>query len=67
VGNKGLPLDSVTGTLRNFSGGSLNWTIETRCAEDLVCGRIGCKQLETPVNKACVRPRTKDDNDQGTN
>ncbi|MFS8066849.1 MAG: hypothetical protein ACMG6S_10805 [Byssovorax sp.] len=67
VANKGLPLDSVTGTLRNFSGGSLNWTIEARCPEDLVCGRAGCKPLETPMNEACVRPRTQADNDQGTN
>jgi hypothetical protein len=67
VGNKGLPLDSVTGTLRNFSGGSLNWTIETRCPDDLVCGRDGCQPVEKPLNEACVRPRTKDDNDQGTN
>lgn len=27
---------SVTGTLANFSGGNLNWTIEARCAADLV-------------------------------
>jgi hypothetical protein len=67
LANKGLPLDSVTGTLRNFSGGSLNWTIETRCSEDLACGRVGCVLQALPSDKACVRPRTQDDNDQGTN
>ena len=67
VANKGLLLDSVTGTLRNFSGGSLNWTIETRCPDDLVCGRVGCISQAKPSNLACVRPRTKDDNDEGTN
>jgi len=34
---KGQTLQYLTGTLRNFSGGSLNWTIETRCADDLGC------------------------------
>lgn len=65
VANKGLLLDAVTGTLRNFSGGTLNWTIETRCKADLVCGRDGCAAL--PSDTACVRLRTQDDNDQGTN
>ena len=37
VEHKGEQIAYVTGTLRNFSGGSLNWTIETRCSEDLVC------------------------------
>ena len=67
VGNKGLPLDAVTGTLRNFSGGSLNWTIETRCPEDLACGRVGCVPQALPSDQACVRLRTQSDNDQGTN
>jgi hypothetical protein len=67
VANKGLPLDSVTGTLRNFSGGSLNWTIETRCPDDLACGRVGCVPQALPSDKACVRLRTEADNDQGTN
>lgn len=67
LANKGLPLDAVTGTLRNFSGGSLNWTIETRCPDDLACGRVGCVPQAIPSDKACVRPRTLDDNDQGTN
>lgn len=67
VANKGLLLDSVTGTLRNFSGGSLNWTIEARCPDDLACGRVGCVPQAKPSTEACVRPRTKDDNDEGTN
>lgn len=67
VANKGLPLDAVTGTLRNFSGGSLNWTIETRCPDDLACGRVGCVPQALPSDQACVRLRTQDDNDQGTN
>jgi hypothetical protein len=67
VANKGLPLDSVTGTLRNFSGGSLNWTIETRCPDDLACGRVGCVPQALPSDQACVRLRTQSDNDQGTN
>ncbi len=67
VGNKGLPLDAVTGTLRNFSGGSLNWTIETRCPDDLACGRVGCVPQALPSDQACVRLRTQSDNDQGTN
>jgi hypothetical protein len=67
VANKGLLLDSVTGTLRNFSGGPLNWTIEARCRDDLACGRDGCVPQAKPPNEACVRPRTQDDNDEGTN
>ena len=67
VANKGLPLDAVTGSLRNFSGGSLNWTIETRCPDDLACGRVGCVPQALPSAQACVRLRTQDDNDQGTN
>jgi len=65
---KGKTLTSVTGTLRNFSGGSLNWTIETRCPDDLVCdGNPACAAAAIPSSKACVRLRTVDDNDQGTN
>ncbi len=65
--HKGEVLVSVTGTLRNFSGGSLNWTIETRCEDDLVCAGDGCVPAALPSDKACVRLRTVDDNDQGTN
>ncbi|UQA63347.1 hypothetical protein [Polyangium aurulentum] len=65
---KGKLLKSVTGTLRNFSGGSLNWTIETRCPDDLVCdGNPACVSSKIPSSKACVRLRTIGDNDQETN
>lgn len=66
--HKGEPLASVTGTLRNFSGGSLNWTVETRCPDDLVCTiASACAAKELPSSEACVRLRSIDDNDQGTN
>jgi hypothetical protein len=66
--NRGEVLGSVTGTLRYFSGGTLNWTIETRCPDDLACSQLGCGASQ-PVSSqtACVRLRTVDDNDQGTN
>jgi hypothetical protein len=68
TGHKGEVLDAVTGTMRNFSGGSLNWTIETRCSDDLVCQTQGCSKMTVPSTKACVLPfRTIDDNDQGSN
>jgi hypothetical protein len=65
--HKGEVLTAVAGTLRNFSGGTLNWTIETRCPDDLVCNSKGCVPQELPSTKACVRLRTTDDNDQGSN
>jgi hypothetical protein len=65
--NRGTVLDAVTGTLRNFSGGNQNWTIETRCPDDLVCGAEGCSPMVKDSKTACVRLRTIDDNDQGTN
>ncbi len=66
--HKGEELASVTGTLRNFSGGSLNWTIETRCSDDLACASSDCV-VKTPMTsrKACVRLRSLDDNDSETN
>lgn len=66
--HRGETLDAVTGTLRNFSGGNLNWTIETRCPDDLVCQTEGCG-AKAPISsqQACVRLRTLNDNDQGTN
>jgi len=67
TGHKGELLDAVTGTLRNFSGGSLNWTIETRCADDLVCQGGACVKAIVPSTKACVRLRTIYDNDQASN
>jgi hypothetical protein len=66
--HKGRILRAVTGTMRNFSGGSLNWTIETRCPDDLVCDDAACAtDAPVPSSAACVRLRTDDDNEQGTN
>jgi len=68
TGHQGELLDSVIGTLRNFSGGSLNWTIETRCPDDLLCKTQGCNTAGNWSEKqACVRLRTVEDNDQGSN
>lgn len=62
--HRGEVLDFVTGTLRNFSGGSLNWTIETRCTDDLVCqDSVGCVPSPKSSQEACVRLRTADDNE----
>lgn len=66
--HRGELLGSVTGTLRNFSGGSLNWTVETRCPDDLACADKGaCVSTPLPSSQSCVRLRSIDDNDQGTN
>ena len=68
VANRGATLNAITGALRNFSGGDLNWTIEARCPDDLVCGIEGCASEIKPPNVACVKLReTEDDNDEGTN
>ncbi|MBK9266766.1 MAG: hypothetical protein IPM54_44150 [Polyangiaceae bacterium] len=67
VGHKGEVLTAVTGTLRNFSGGSLNWTIEARCPDDLLCQTQGCAEEDLPPTQACIRIRTNDDPDQSTN
>lgn len=53
----------LTGTLRTFSGGSLNWTIEARCADDFVyCdpGDTQCQANASPksIQEACVQRRT---------
>jgi hypothetical protein len=66
--HRGETLAAVTGTLRNFSGGTFKWTIETRCSDDLACSTTGCGPM-APLSskKACVRLRNIDDNDQGTN
>jgi hypothetical protein len=70
---RGKTLPFVTGTLRNFSGGDLNWTIETRCSVDLICddpSQSACAQgLTEPVSSqiACVEPRTTDDPNEATN
>ncbi|KYF80113.1 hypothetical protein BE11_14865 [Sorangium cellulosum] len=65
--HRGQALGAVTGTLRNFSGGSLNWTIEARCPDDLVCDAPGCAPAAKTSKEACVRPRSLDDNDAETN
>lgn len=68
VKHKGKSLAYVTGTLRNFSGGSLNWTVETRCSEDLVCAfDDACVEAPVPASQACITPATEADNDSGTN
>ncbi|MEZ4227039.1 MAG: hypothetical protein R3B13_39235 [Polyangiaceae bacterium] len=70
---RGKTITALTGTLRNFSGGSLNWTIEARCSSDLVCNepsQTACVEgPQAPVSSqiACVFPRTKDDPNEGTN
>lgn len=61
--HRGEVLDAVTGTLRNFSGGSLNWTLETRCSDDLVCMATGCEAAIKPSSEACVRLRSQNDNE----
>jgi hypothetical protein len=68
VKNRGKTIAFVSGTLRNFSGGDLNWTIETRCSEDLVCNfDEACAPEPLPSNVACTTPPTEEDNDAGTN
>ncbi|MFT3776154.1 MAG: hypothetical protein QM820_63230 [Minicystis sp.] len=65
---RGQVIGSITGTMRKFSGGTLNWTIETRCPDDLACGFPGCGASQAISSQtACVRLRTTDDNDEGTN
>lgn len=68
VAARGKDLLAVTGTMRNFSGGKLNWTVETRCVDDLVCAKeLGCPRQEVvPTDQACVRLRTGSGNDEGT-
>lgn len=64
----GETITSITGTMRNFSGGTLNWTIETRCTDDLVCSFTdACQKKVLSSKEACVRLRTTDDPDEGTN
>jgi hypothetical protein len=78
---KGQSFIWVTGSLRNFSGGSLNWTIETRCLDDLICnfqdisGNYVCAKgadgvalnMPSADATACSSPPTEDDNDAGSN
>lgn len=73
VSMRGKPIAFLSGTLRNFSGGDLNWTIEARCGDDLVCAEPSQKACadgpKAPVSSqiACVSPRTTDDPNEGTN
>lgn len=67
--HRGELVSSLTGTLRDFSGGSYNWTIEARCDDDLVlpCAAGDAACLESPPGPqssqiACVDPRTQEDN-----
>jgi hypothetical protein len=64
-----IPIPYVTGSLTEFSGGNLNWTVEVRCADDLVCpAELGCTtQQPIPSTAACVSPRTSSDNNEGSN
>ncbi|MBK8251580.1 MAG: hypothetical protein IPK82_02800 [Polyangiaceae bacterium] len=65
---KGQELVAVTGTMRNFSGGSLNWTIEARCPDDLVCTFTdSCSEQVLTSKEACVRLRTTNDPDEASN
>ncbi len=67
VGHVGEAIPSMTGTLRFFSGGKLNWTLEARCSDDMVCKGAGCQAKALSSQQACVRLRSIEDNDQGTN
>jgi hypothetical protein len=64
--NAGQLIESVTGTLTKFSGGTLNWTVETRCPDDLVCTQPGCVAAPVSSESACVELRTVFDNDEGS-
>ncbi len=70
---RGKTIPFISGTLRNFSGGALNWTIEARCQDDLVCdeqSQLACQSgPQAPVSSqiACVQPRTSDDPNEATN
>jgi hypothetical protein len=66
LAHKGETIPSVTGTLRHFSGGDLNWTIEARCIDDLVCGYEPCPPSPVAPNLACISVRTEIDDDEGT-
>jgi hypothetical protein len=72
VPHRGEELTLVVGTLRHFSGGPNNWTIETRCPDDMNCSLLNAEgepecNYVADVTRACVDPATIDDNDAGTN
>ncbi len=66
--NAGHMMPIISGTLTEFSGGDLNWTVEVRCTDDLVCPAAWGCTTQAPISSdtACVQARTIDDNDQGT-
>jgi hypothetical protein len=66
LASRGRSLPWLVGTLRHFSGGSLNWTVETRCEDDL-CAIADCATTTVPASQACKTPPTEDDNDAATN
>jgi hypothetical protein len=60
---KGTVIRWLSGTLRSFSGGHLNWTIETRCKDDLItCAPDDTACISSSVSfnpaTACVVQRT---------
>ena len=59
---KGKTIGSFSGTIRYFSGGQ-QFTIEARCSDDIV---LDTTAVPLPSDKACVRPRTDLDNNEGT-
>jgi hypothetical protein len=67
MAHRGDDITAITGTMKNFSGGSLNWTIEARCTDDVVCAYTGCSETILGPKEACVDLRTIDDNDEGSN
>jgi hypothetical protein len=69
LAHSGKTIRSLTGIVSNFSGGNLNWTIESRCSDDLVLcpdGQDTCVD-EPPAGmsskQACIGKRTAVDND----
>lgn len=72
VNHSGKTIRSITGTVSNFSGGNLNWTIESRCSDDLVLcpeGQDTCVD-DPPAGlsskQACIGKRTAVDNDSAS-
>lgn len=64
--NRGQVITAITGSLTKFSGGTLNWTVEARCPDDLVCPYPGCVAAPVSSQTACVNLRTIYDNDDGS-
>ena len=64
--NRGQVLTAATGTVRKFSGGTLNWTLEVRCPDDLVCIYPGCVAATVSSQTACVSLRSVGDPNAGS-